>query len=199
MLSQHTEAISRLSTMIDILHNNHDDMNYHLCTLMKSIKNIQATLNNITQNHATTMAAPSLTNSSISHGNSLSSDLSYTQDLNLDATSKAVSHASNNHQLGVDSAANNTLDKKIIIPKYTYDPNDRVAASRWYKDVLSILSASSYYNTLLDSNGNIDLDSGSTIANHNLYNILYRCIDTKFQKVAHTSHWQLGTDILSFV
>jgi dUTP pyrophosphatase len=99
----------------------------------------------------------------------------------------------------MDSAANNTLDKKIIIPKYTYDPNDRVAASRWYKDVLSILSASSYYNTLLDSNGNINLDSGSTIANHNLYNILYRCIDTKFQKVAHSSHWQLGTDILSFV
>jgi deoxyuridine 5'-triphosphate nucleotidohydrolase len=145
------------------------------------------------------MAAPSLTNSSISHGNSLSSDLSYTQDLHPDASSKAVSHASNNHQPGMDATANNTLDKKIIIPKYTYDPNDRVAASRWYKDVLSILSASSYYNTLLDSNGNIDLNIGSTIVNHNLYNILYRCIDTKFQKVAHSSHWQLGTDILSFV
>jgi prefoldin subunit 5 len=58
MLSQHTEAISRLSTMIDILHNNHDDMNYHLCNLMKSIKHIQAALNNTPQNNATPMAAP---------------------------------------------------------------------------------------------------------------------------------------------
>jgi deoxyuridine 5'-triphosphate nucleotidohydrolase len=114
-----------------------------------------------------------------------------------DASSKAISIATNNHHSGGDPAS--SLDKKIIVPKYTYDPNDRVAASRWYKDVLSILSASSYYNALLDTSGNINLATGSTIINHNLYNILYRSIDTKFQKVAHSSHWTLGTDILSFV
>lgn len=91
------------------------------------------------------------------------------------------------------------LTKKLFVNKFTYDPNDRIRASRWYKDVQSLLSASAYYNTLLDTNGTIDLSTGDTMENHNLFNILYHCIDEKFQKVVHSSQWKLGTDILSFV
>jgi hypothetical protein len=50
------------------------------------------------------------------NGNSLSSDLLYTPDLNQDASSKAFAQASNNHQLGIDTTANNTLDKKSAFP-----------------------------------------------------------------------------------
>jgi len=178
-----------MTTMLNMLQGNQDAMHDQLTAIMASLQKTQTTLSQLINNHS---PVPSLATSS--NSNSLSSDLSYTQD-QQEIHSR---HTTTNRPDQLTTPANPT-DKKLFVNKFTYDPNDRVGASRWYKDVQSLLSASTYYNALLDTNGNIDLSMGDSIENHNLYNILYRCIDEKFQKVAHSSQWKLGTDILGFV
>jgi dUTPase len=176
--------------MLHLLQGNQDFLLEQLNNIKTSLQDTKTTLAQFMNQSAPASMVPS------SNSQSLSSDLSYTMD-QPDAQSKHHSISSNNRPGYAEHTS--LADKKLFVNKFTYDPNDRVGASRWYKDVQSLLSASAYYNAMLDENGNINLSLGDTIENHNLYNILYRCIDEKFQKVAHSSQWQLGTDILSFV
>jgi deoxyuridine 5''-triphosphate nucleotidohydrolase (dut) len=181
-----------MTATINMLQGNQDMLLDQLQSTMASLQKTQVKLTQIINNQT---VAPSLTASSNSA--SLSSDLSYTHE-QQDASSKLTNAtAANTHlQHATESAA---TDKKLYVPKFTFDPNDRINSSRWYKDVQSLLSASSYYNSLINQDGSINLTAEATIPNHNLYNILYRVVDEKFQKVAHSSRWSLGTDILTFV
>jgi deoxyuridine 5''-triphosphate nucleotidohydrolase (dut) len=186
-----------MSANLNMLQHNQDFLLDKLQEAIKSIHETQSTLSKFLQKQPVEMPslAPSSNSdpNSNSHSQSLPSDLSYTQE-QFDQASAASTSAKHS------TAANAThADKKLYPQKYTYDPNNRIAARRWYQDVQSLLSASSYYSSLLNSDGSINLDQENTLPNHNLYNILYRCIDEKLQKVAHSSQWSLGTEILTFI
>eukprot|EP00557_Chaetoceros_sp_GSL56_P009159 CAMPEP_0176494678 /NCGR_PEP_ID=MMETSP0200_2-20121128/10238_1 /TAXON_ID=947934 /ORGANISM="Chaetoceros sp., Strain GSL56" /LENGTH=576 /DNA_ID=CAMNT_0017892479 /DNA_START=99 /DNA_END=1826 /DNA_ORIENTATION=- len=202
ILHQHSNIISNMTATLNMLQGNQDSMHDQLVAIMGSLKVTQSTLNHFVKNQSTT-GPPSLATSSNTSSNnnsntqSLSSDLSYTQEQhNLLHSTTSISLATKHQATTMDTPH---ADKKLFPQKYTYDPNNRIAASRWYQDIQSLLSASNYYNTLLLPDGTINLDTGATLPNHNLYIILYRCIDEKFQKVAHSSQWSQGTDILRFV
>jgi hypothetical protein len=187
-----------MTVTLNMLQGNQDFLLDKLNDITTKLQQTQTTLSTFLQKQPVdlpSLAASSNSNShSNSHSNSLPSDLSYTHD-NFDHASSASTVAKQS-----TTADSSHADKKLYPQKYTYDPpNNRIAARRWYQDVQSLLSASSYYNSLLTSDGSINLAHEDTLPNHNLYNILYRSIDEKFQKVAHSSQWSLGTEILGFI
>jgi hypothetical protein len=121
-LHQHSNILSNMTATLNMLQGNQDFLLDKLNDITKTLQQTQSTFSKFLQKQP--LEIPSLASSanSNSHSNSLPSNLSYTQEQFDQASSTSAS--AKHYTMAEPSHA----DKKLYPQKYTYDPNNRIAA-----------------------------------------------------------------------